>query len=75
MIWETIKPFLLDKGTNLSKIILVSNEEVMSDDQQLCKVFCNFFLDAGKTLGMKGNVEKCDCLEYDDSVENTIKKY
>ena len=47
----------------------------MSDDQRLCKTFWNFFQDAGKTLGIKGDVEMHDCLEFDDPVENAIRKY
>ena len=75
MFWETIKSFLSDKWTNLSKILNVSYKEVISDDQQLCKTFFNFFQDAGKTLGMKGDVQKSNCLEYNDPVENVIRKY
>ena len=75
MFWETIKSFLSDKWTNLSKILNVSYKEVISDDQQLCKTFCNFFQDAGKTIGMKGDVQKSNCLEYNDPVENVIRKY
>ena len=34
----------------------------------------NFFQDAGKRLGMKGDVEKSSFSEYSGPVENIIRK-
>ena len=42
MFSKTRKPLLSDKGTNVSKITLVSKEKVILDDQQLCKIFVTF---------------------------------
>ena len=35
MFWKTFNPFLLDKGTNVSKITFVSNEKVILDVSNL----------------------------------------
>ena len=69
------KPFLSGKRTKTSKITLVRNEKVISDDQQLFKIFSNFFQDALKPLAVKVGVGKYDCLESNDTVENVIRKY
>ena len=34
IFWKTIKPFLSDQGTGLSKITLINKEKVISVDQQ-----------------------------------------
>lgn len=33
MFWKTIKPYLSDKETNISKISFANNEKVILDDQ------------------------------------------
>ena len=42
--WKTIRPFLSDKGTNINKIAFEDNDEVISEDKQLCKVLSKLFL-------------------------------
>ena len=39
-----------------------------------CQMINNFFQDAGKRLGMKGDVEKSSFPEYSGPVENIIRK-
>ena len=41
--WKTVKPFLSDKGTHSSKINLVNNDEVISDDAVLAETFSKFY--------------------------------
>ena len=43
LFWKTMKPFLNEKWTYASKIFLVHNENVISDDQELAGTFNNFF--------------------------------
>ena len=38
--WKTVKPFLSDKGSYISKINLVNKDEVISDDSTLAETFC-----------------------------------
>ena len=42
LFWKTIKPFFSDKCTYASKIYLVHNDNVISDDQELADT-CNTF--------------------------------
>ena len=53
--WNTIKPFLSGKNKNCSKINLVDNNEVISDDSELAKRFSIFFIDAVKNLNLHCN--------------------
>ena len=66
---------LSDKGTNVSKITLLRTEKVISDDQQLFKIFCNFFQYVLNTLAIKGDVEKSDFFKSNDLVETAIRIY
>ena len=43
LFWKTMKPFLREKCTYVSKISLVYDDNVISDDQELADTFNNFF--------------------------------
>ena len=43
LFWKTVKPFLSDKGSYISKINLVNIDEVISDDSTLAETFSKFF--------------------------------
>ena len=43
LFWKTVKPFLSDKGSYMSKINLVNKDEVISDDSTLAETFSKFF--------------------------------
>ena len=53
LFWKTMKPFLSDKCTYASKISLVRNDNVISDDQELAVTFNNFFEQAVDNLGIQ----------------------
>ena len=48
-----MKPFLSQKCTYSSKISLVHNDNVISDDQELADTFNNFFEHAVDNLGIQ----------------------
>ena len=43
LFWKTVKPFLSDKGSYMSKINIVNIDEVISDDSTLTETFSKFF--------------------------------
>ena len=51
--WKTIKPFLSDKVTTFSKISLIDNNEVISEEPKIASMFSNFFENAVNSLGIK----------------------
>ena len=53
LFWKTMKPFLSDKCTQTSKISLVDEGNVISNDLELAETFNKFFETAVDNLGIK----------------------
>ena len=50
--WPTIKPFLTNKGNKISKdVILKENNSLINDQNQICEVFNDFFINVAKNIG------------------------
>ena len=45
--WRTVKPFMSDKIKSRNNIILKEDDQIISDQTQLCNVFCDFFTNIG----------------------------
>ena len=78
LFWKTMKSFLCEKCTFASKISLVHNNTVISDDQELADAFDNFFEHAVDNLGIKKyqsdhNVDINSI--SDDPIDYAIAKY
>ena len=76
LFWKTMKPFLSDKCTHTSKISLVHEGNVISDDLELAKTFNNFFGNAVDDLEIKEyegdhNLD----LTSTDPIDSAIMKY
>ena len=67
-------PFLSDKGTNINKSTLADNDEVISDEKQLCKSFSNFLQEALKALGVSDSFNISNSF-HSDRANNTIRKF
>jgi len=72
--WKTIKPFLSDKVTTFSKISLIANNEVISEEPKIASMFSNFFENAVSSLGIKKD-ECNECFGLSNPVEIAIKKF
>ena len=72
--WETLKPFLSDKGSQCSQIKLVDQENVISDDKNLSKEFSNFFDKAVKNSGIK-TPQVCSINEDSYLIDIAFNKY
>ena len=46
--WKTIKPFFTDKGVNHDRILLVEENETISDNDEISEKLTNFFADVVK---------------------------
>ena len=73
--WKTVKPFLSDKITTFLKILLVENDEIISDESKVADSFSNFFENALHSLGIKTNEYSNDNYGLENPVEIAIKKY
>ena len=45
---KTIKPFLMNKGLENSDIMLINDDEMVTDDKTLAKTFNNHYIDIVK---------------------------
>ena len=73
--WKTVKPFLSDKGSHTSKINLVNNEEVISDEIALAETFSKFYENAIKNLGISEEIHTSSNFKSSDPVDIAISKY
>ena len=73
--WKTVKPFLSDKGTHSSKINLVNNDEVTSDDAVSAETFSKFYEGAVKSLGISKESSTRSEFESSYPVDIALKKY
>ena len=62
-----MKPFFNDKGSNSSKIKLVEENNIISDEEEIANVMNNYFINATKTLNLRkqlgvgrSGVNKCE---------------
>ena len=42
--WKTVKPFLSEKSKKASKITLIENEKIVSEDKEIAKIFNDYFI-------------------------------
>ena len=78
LFWKTMKPFLSEKCTSGSKISLVHNDNVISDNQELADTFNNFFEHAGDNFEIQeyqsDNNNDINSIS-DDPIDYAIAKY
>ena len=73
--WKTVKPFLSEKSQKTSKITLIENEEIISDDKQIAKIFNDYFISI-PILNMPTNQEFDFAVTQEvDPVLRIIEKY
>ena len=53
LFWKSVKPFLSDKGSNFSKIMLVRENNIISDEEEIANIMNNYFINVTKTLNLK----------------------
>ena len=71
--WRVVKPFFSEKSTKSTKIVLVEENNIISDDSEISETMNNFFCDVVKCLGI---VDNYPILSYTNGVlSNIIKTY
>ena len=74
--WKTVKPILSDKGINNRKIILKSNENIITEDEEVANSMNLFFENAVSSLNIKENsLLLSQCKHLENPIEKIIKKY
>ena len=74
--WKTVKPLFSDKIQASSKITLLENEVLVTDDKEVAEIFNEYFVNITDSLGI---IQPRDALTTTDGlhdpVEIAIKKY
>ena len=71
--WKTVKPFLTNKGSSVSKITLIQNDKILSKSVSDC--FSDFFEGAVESLGININESLLeDVTGLNNPVDIAIKK-
>ena len=52
--WKTVKPFFSEINITNNKIVLIENDEIITNDVQTAKIFNDFFTNAVSLLEIKG---------------------
>ena len=48
LFWKSVKPFFNDKGSNSSKITLVEENNIISDEEEIANIINNYFINVTK---------------------------
>ena len=74
-MWKTITPYIFSKAPSLSRITLIENEAIISDDQKVAETLSNFSAKAFDKLDINEfqNISNIDRLC--DPVEIAVKEY
>ncbi len=68
--WSTIKPFMTNKGKTNTNIMLRENGEVLTDNQRVCDVFNNYYVNIADGIGENTDISVMDLpmiiAKYDD---------
>ena len=74
--WKSVKPLFSDKIQAPSKIALLENEVLVTDDKEVAEIFNEYFVNITDSLGI---IEPKDALQdtdgISDLVEIAIQKY
>ena len=65
--WSAIKPFCSKKMQARTEISLIHNNELVTDKQSLCNIFCDFFTQIGSDISNENF--------YDESTHDIINTY
>ena len=64
--WKTVKPFFSDKLQSKSKIVLIEDETIISNDVEVAESMNEFFITATDSLGINENSN------YENTTEGII---
>ena len=74
--WKTIKPFFTDKGVNHDRILLVEENETISDNDEISEKLTNFFPDVVKNSNIpRYEDHSVNADNIDDPTSKTKEKF
>ena len=74
--WDTVCPLFSDKGGIRDKIVLIENDEIISESIEVAETFNNYFASSADSLGTaKNKLLLNPVLDRETDVEKCIKKF
>ena len=74
--WKAMKPVLSDKGRSNSKITLIENDTIVSNDKEVAKTLNGYFVSITDSLRLTENSEVISSTEgVSDPIDRAIIKY
>ena len=73
--WNTVKPFMTDKGVSTRNITLVNNNKVVCTDREIANTMNNFFSNAVKSLNLQSDPYLLKETSINDPIDKIIDKY
>ena len=76
IFWKTIKPLFSDKHFSNSKITLIEDGDIISDDQELAEIFNSYFTNVVDKLNIEGfKTHDYNFIPELDYISNIIEKF
>ena len=72
--WSACKPFFSEKGLSSEKIVLVENDDIITDELEIANNFNHFFTNITKTLSLSHWPETFSA-PLNDPIEKAIEKF
>ena len=74
LFWKSVKPFVSDKGSNSSKITLVEESNIKSDEEEIANIINSYFINVIKALNLKKRlgVGRSDANEFENQISNEV---
>ena len=76
---KSVKPFFSDKGCNSSKVTLLEENNIISDEEEIVNIMNNYFINVTKTLNLKKQlgVRRSGVNEFENhiSIKMIYEKY
>ena len=69
--WKTVEPVLSEKGRSNSKITLIENDTIISNDKEVAETMNDYFISITDSLGLTENNEAIICT---DAISNPIER-
>ena len=68
--WQTVKPFLSNKTYGDSQVIILKEgENIVSDPNNVCQIFNEYFANVAMTIGF------CENISFKNDIQNVLNKY
>ena len=73
--WKTFSPFFSSKSLHSEKLILIENNDIVTEDKSISEILNDHFVNISKSLDIKKWPEPANLTVSEDVVSRAIRKY